>query len=53
MRIFGSELGFKLAGGPTKGSEPGGGRVNLIWTMVKDANKSDWEKAMEIELTDQ
>ena len=41
MRIFGSELGFKLAGGPAKGSEPGGGRVSLIWTMVKDANKGN------------
>ena len=36
MRLFGTELGFELLGDPQSGAEPGNGRTNLIWTMVKD-----------------
>ena len=36
MRIFGTEMGFELLGDPQTGCEPGNGRTNLIWTMVKD-----------------
>ena len=39
MRILGSEFGFALAGGPMKGCEIGGPRVNLIWSMEKDDTK--------------
>ena len=36
MRIFGTEMGYELLGDPQSGCEPGNGRTNLIWTMVKD-----------------
>lgn len=41
MRMFGSEMGFELLGDPQVGTEPGNGRTNLIWTMVKDAEDKE------------
>jgi len=41
MRMFGSEMGFELLGDPQVGCEPGNGRTNLIWTMVKDAEDKE------------
>ena len=40
MRVLGSEFGFALAGGPMKGCELGGTRVNLIWSMEKHDTKT-------------
>jgi len=39
MRLFGTELGFELLGDPQQGAEPGNGRTNLIWTMVKEVEE--------------